>query len=289
METILKSTKTDLLNLLPHQLVKNEDNPRSEGSYIDPILVHSIERDGIINPVVVKKLKEKTEDGLDKYLLVDGNRRFANAEQASNFGQFTIPARPIKISDKDILDTAVSLGITGRNLTTIELGEAFIIMSESQTQKEIADKYGFQQSYVSQLINAATKLPSSIKEKIETNEISLQGGLELFEKFNGNEQKMLKTISDALEKAQNTNRKKNAKVSNKELKEAANQNTEAPSNQQPQAPAKPKTPLQKLLVELEKPEYQEFLNQNMKVLRTLVGYEKGEVNMQTASSMFMKD
>src|SRR5438105_4222746 len=83
-------------------------------------LANSIERDGIIQPLVVRK------NGPDEYQIIAGERRWRSAQLA---GLTEVPVIVREASDEKVLELAIIENIQREDLNPIELALAFMRMA----------------------------------------------------------------------------------------------------------------------------------------------------------------
>ncbi len=132
-------------------------------------LVNSIRQNGILQPIIVSKLKEP-KDGVE-YQIIAGERRY----RASKIAQLKeIPAivRELKGGGEG-LELAILENIQREDLNAIELALAYqqLINEFRMTQNEIADKIGKSRQVVGNTMRLLT-LPEPIQEDIRTGAIS---------------------------------------------------------------------------------------------------------------------
>lgn len=102
-------------------------------------LAASIERHGVLQPVVVRRAGERFE-------LVVGERRWRAAQAA---GRETIPAVVADLADGDRLEVALVENVQREDLNPIELALAFRALAEAgATQEQIGSRVGLDRSSV---------------------------------------------------------------------------------------------------------------------------------------------
>ncbi len=126
-------------------------------------LVESIKEKGIIEPVIVRPIKEG-------YEIIAGHRRFLAAKE---IGLMEIPCIVKEVSDTEAAEISIIENIQRENLNPIEEAIAIkrLIDEFNLTHEEVAKKIGKSRVYVTNLLRLL-KLPSEIKEKIEKGELS---------------------------------------------------------------------------------------------------------------------
>ncbi|MEO0255220.1 MAG: ParB/RepB/Spo0J family partition protein [candidate division WOR-3 bacterium] len=126
-------------------------------------LAESIKEKGIIEPVIVRPIKEG-------YEIIAGHRRFLAAKE---IGLMEIPCIVKEVSDTEAAEISIIENIQRENLNPIEEAIAIkrLIDEFNLTHEEVAKKIGKSRVYVTNLLRLL-KLPSEIKEKIEKGELS---------------------------------------------------------------------------------------------------------------------
>lgn len=125
-------------------------------------LSESIKKNGIIQPILVRKKDEN-------YEIIAGERRYRAAKLA---GLKTVPAILKDTDDKLSLELAIIENIQRENLNPLEEGLAYetLIQKYSYTQEELAKNLGKKRSTISNTLRLL-KLPEEIKEMIVEGEI----------------------------------------------------------------------------------------------------------------------
>ncbi|OGM91331.1 hypothetical protein A2755_02225 [Candidatus Wolfebacteria bacterium RIFCSPHIGHO2_01_FULL_48_22] len=155
-----------------HRITLNPYQPRKE---FDPQaldeLAASIREFGIIQPLVVLKLDEETDNGVQsKYQLIAGHRRLMAAQKA---GLRTVPV-VVKNALKrtEALELAIVENIQREDLNIIETARAYSRLSDEfgLTQREIAARLGKSREAVANALRLLS-LPSDIQESLSHGEI----------------------------------------------------------------------------------------------------------------------
>ncbi len=123
----------------------------------------SIKEYGILNPILVRKKDEK-------YEIIAGERRYRAAKIA---GLSEIPVIIKDIPDEKIAEISLIENIQRENINVLEEAESYkeIIKQLNITEKELSEKIGKSQSYISNKIRLLT-LPNEIQEALKSNKIS---------------------------------------------------------------------------------------------------------------------
>jgi len=142
-------------SLQPRKEIKDEE---LEG------LVASIKQNGILQPVLLRKVDE------DKYELVYGHRRFEAAKRA-NLKE--IPAVFRRLSDREVLEIAIIENIQREDLNPIEEANAYYNLNVefNLTQEEIAERVGKARATVANKMRLLS-LPEEAKQALLDNKIT---------------------------------------------------------------------------------------------------------------------
>ncbi len=143
-------------------------NPRQPRRYFNEEriaeLAESIQHQGILQPLVVRKL----DDG---YELIVGERRFRAAQRA---GLERVPVIVKDVSDAESLEMALVENIQREELTPIEEALAYRQLMEEfhLTQEEVANRVGKSRPVVTNLLRVLN-LPEDIKDEVDRGHISV--------------------------------------------------------------------------------------------------------------------
>ena len=144
----------------PHQPRKDFNDSKMEE------LVLSIKEKGILQPIAVREL----ENG--NYEIIAGERRY---RASKSIGLESIPAYILSVEDEsEIMEFALIENIQRDDLNPIEESEAYASLKSKYnlSQKEISKKVGKSRSLIANSLRLL-KLPSSIKEDIKNNKLSM--------------------------------------------------------------------------------------------------------------------
>lgn len=127
-------------------------------------LAQSIERDGIIQPIIVRRA------GRDEYQIIAGERRWRAAGIA---GLQNIPVIVRMADDQKVLELAIIENIQREDLNPIELATAFERMAAelSLSHEEIGQKTGKDRATVTNSIRLL-QLPEPIRELVSARKIT---------------------------------------------------------------------------------------------------------------------
>lgn len=128
-------------------------------------LAESITRQGIIQPVTVRKVDS------GKYQLISGERRFKAAKMA---GLQTIPAFIRIAEDNQMLEMALVENIQRENLNPIEIGISYqrLLDECNLTQEKLSERIGVKRATIANYIRLL-KLPAEIQVALRDEEISM--------------------------------------------------------------------------------------------------------------------
>ncbi len=128
-------------------------------------LKESIQKDGLLQPIVVRPKGEK-------YQLIIGERRLRAVKMA---GLTRIPAMILpEIEDRQLLEMALIENLQREDLNPIEVAEGLneLIAQFQLTQEQAAEKIGKQRATVANLLRLL-KLPEDIRDGVRTGQLSM--------------------------------------------------------------------------------------------------------------------
>ena len=147
------------------QLFPNPNQPRRE---FDPTamfeLTQSVERDGIIQPIIARKTAAA------EYQIIAGERRWRAAKAA---GLEEVPVIVRTVTDQKVIELAIIENIQREDLNPIELALAFQNMAEqlSLTHEQIGEKTGKDRATVANTIRLL-QLPKDIQDLVAAKKLS---------------------------------------------------------------------------------------------------------------------
>jgi ParB family chromosome partitioning protein len=129
-------------------------------------LASSIEKNGIIQPIVVRK--DSNNDG---YEIIAGERRW-RASKIANLD--SVPVIVKDLSDKECLELSIIENIQRQDINPIEEGEAYkkLIDEFSYTHEGLASTVGKSRSHITNMIRMLS-LPGSVKKMINEKKLSM--------------------------------------------------------------------------------------------------------------------
>ncbi len=154
-----------VLHLDPSNIEPNPMQPRivfNEEALQE--LAESIRRDGVQEPVIVRKKN-------NVYELVSGERRVRASKMA---GMKTVPAICYDVSDSDMLKLGLIENIQREDLNAIELAGAYKRLCEEfgWSQEELADQVGKKRATVANILRLL-KLPQEVQESVVDGSITM--------------------------------------------------------------------------------------------------------------------
>ena len=143
----------------PHQPRKTFESEALEN------LSQSIMEHGVLQPIVVMP------SGIDRYVIIAGERRFRAARMA---GLAEIPAIVKDVSTQQAKEIALIENLQRENLDPVEVAVGYksLMESFSLTQDEISKKLSIPRSSVANSLRILN-LPASVLELVKTGELSL--------------------------------------------------------------------------------------------------------------------
>jgi len=159
--------ETNINKLSISDLVRNKYQPRKtiDKENLDE-LTNSIKQRGIIQPIIVRKFKDKE----GKYEIIAGERRWLAAQNA---GLHEVPVVITEADDLKALEFAIVENVQRHDLNSIEEAQGYQrLMDEfSYDQEKVAKFIGKSRSHVSNCLRLLN-LPNEVIKLIETNKLS---------------------------------------------------------------------------------------------------------------------
>ena len=134
-------------------------------------LSSSIEAQGVLQPIVVRKRAVQDSQTGVRYEIIAGERRW-RAAQLANLE--TIPAVVKTISDSDAVAVALIENIQRENLNPLEEANAFnrLIIEYEMTHQEVANAVGRARASISNILRLLD-LPSGVQELLNNAKINM--------------------------------------------------------------------------------------------------------------------
>ena len=207
---VIEEERYKLMEISTSDIVANEGQPRKNFNEEDlKDLAASIEKYGIIQPLLLKK-KE------DKYEIIAGERRFRAAKLAS---LEKVPAIVKDITDHESSRIAIIENIQRKDLNPVEEAMSYRHLLDSQdlTQKELAEEIGKSRQYIGNTIRLLNLDPRVLK-LLEEEKISVSHGKKLLSIKDGDKQykEAMRIIKDSLPVNNNKKSVKKPRVQEKE-------------------------------------------------------------------------
>ncbi len=165
-----KSTKEGLSILPLTNLKPGKYQPRTtfSGKNLDE-LIASIKENGVLQPILVRPIKEKT--GPETYEIIAGERRWRASKQA---GRHTIPVVIRHLTNKQALESGLIENIQRDDLNVIEEGNGYQrLMDDFQyTQEAISKIIGKSRSHIANILRLLT-LNNHVKNFLIQGDISV--------------------------------------------------------------------------------------------------------------------
>ncbi len=146
-------------------IVRNKNQPRKKFDEKElKELADSIRENGIINPIVVRKLDNKFE-------IIAGERRF-RASQEAGFDKVPVIIKE-RVTEKDVKVMAIIENVQRADLNCIEEAMAYydLMKDFKLTQEEIAKKIGKERSTIANFLRILN-LPRDVQEFLVKDELS---------------------------------------------------------------------------------------------------------------------
>lgn len=180
LDAILQSPETDITSkdisgnyvvgaIANIHIDKIEANPFQPRDHFDDDLLKelasSIEKQGIIQPITVRKL------GYDKYQLISGERRLRAARAA---GLEEVPCYIRVANDEQMLEMALIENIHRKDLNAVEIAISYqrLIEECELTHEKLSDRISKSRSTITNYLRLL-KLPAEVQLAIRDNRISM--------------------------------------------------------------------------------------------------------------------
>jgi len=133
-------------------------------------LARSIRGNGIIQPIVVRRVDDGARDG-GSFEIVAGERRWRAAQRA---GLLKVPVVVRQIPEDRLLAVALIENIQRENLNPIEEAVAYRRLSDEfhLTQEQIADAVGKDRSSIANYVRLL-RLPQEVRASVSSNALSM--------------------------------------------------------------------------------------------------------------------
>lgn len=189
---VIDEDNSRLMEIDVNEIVPNEDQPRKNFNKDELYdLSQSIEKYGIIQPLLLKRKN-------DKYEIIAGERRFRAAKE---IGLSKVPAIVKDVSDDISSRIAIIENIQRKDLNPIEEAMSYKHLLDSQdlTQKELADELGKSRQYIGNTIRLL-KLDPRVLKLLEEEKLSTSHGKNLLSIKDGDKQykEAMKIIKNSL-------------------------------------------------------------------------------------------
>lgn len=159
-----------LANLNPLDVVPNAHQPRTEFREEElQELVASIREVGVLQPIVVRPLKE-TSPGGPQYELVMGERRLRATKE---LGLATIPALVKETADESMLRDALLENLHRAQLNPLEEASAYqqLLADFGITQEQLAERIGRSRPQITNTLRLL-RLPSPVQRRVASGVLS---------------------------------------------------------------------------------------------------------------------
>ena len=189
---VIDEDNSRLMEIDLNEIVPNEDQPRKNFNKDELYdLSQSIEKYGIIQPLLLKRKN-------DKYEIIAGERRFRAAKE---IGLSKVPAIIKDVSDDISSRIAIIENIQRKDLNPVEEAMSYKHLLDSQdlTQKELADELGKSRQYIGNTIRLL-KLDPRVLKLLEEEKLSPSHGKNLLSIKDGDKQykEAMKIIKNSL-------------------------------------------------------------------------------------------
>lgn len=216
--------RTDIYQIDPRNIVVMPDFNVRRDFDLDELKDQIIAK-GVLNPITVIPFKD--EDGVERYRLIDGERRYRATMAAISEG---VDIKRIKAmyarrnSNPEDLLVEQMMRNEGKKFTEYECGIMFKRFKDNYgyTQIEIAEKFKKSPAYISKCLSMMD-LPPEILQRIENNHISAKAARDIASSYESEEAKIKaveQTVQEAHSQGKKTATNKDANLALKVAKEA---------------------------------------------------------------------
>lgn len=202
MENLNATKRADIYQVDPRNVVVVENfNVRRDFDIEE--LKEQIKAKGVLNPITVIPFKD--ENGVEKYRLVDGERRLRATLAAIEEGAEISRIKAIYLNratkEEDLLIEQMMRN-EGKNFTEYECAIMFLRFKENfgYTQAEIASKFKKSTAFVSRCLSLMELAPE-IQDKLGNNEISVKAVRDIVANVGDDESKQVEAVNTAVESA----------------------------------------------------------------------------------------
>lgn len=215
--------RTDIFLIDPRNIVvMNDFNVRRDFDLDE--LKEQIKAKGVLNPITVIPFKE---DGVEKYKLVDGERRYRATMLAIQEGAdipFIKALKAPKDASQEDLYIEQMMRNEGKRFSEYESGIMFKRFKDEfgYSQVQIAEKFKKSPAFVSKCLSLMS-LPQEIRDRIENNLISSKAARDLAASYE-DENQQVKAVKEAVESAHVQGK---STVTNKEINAQQKEEKEA--------------------------------------------------------------
>jgi ParB family transcriptional regulator, chromosome partitioning protein len=136
-------------------------------------LARSIEANGVIQPIVVHRIKSETS-GRDRYQIIAGERRWRAAQRA-NLSKVPIVVKEVAVTDrKRLLEMALIENIQREDLNPMEAAAGYqrLVDEFHLKQEEIASQIGKDRATVANYLRLL-KLPEEVRGNVSSGALSM--------------------------------------------------------------------------------------------------------------------
>ncbi len=169
-KSLVETDQGGLHSIPIDQLIPNSKQPRKNFSVQEVReLAASIRRTGVLQPIIVRALKEKTQTGA-KYEIVAGERRWRASKEA---GLIAVPALVKDLDDRETLEIGIVENIQRQDLNPIEEALAYesLVRDFNCSQEELAKMVGKDRSTISNCMRLLA-LPEEVRGLLVQRKLS---------------------------------------------------------------------------------------------------------------------
>ena len=208
-ETFNAKKRGDIYHIDPKAIVVTQGfNARRDFDLED--LKTQILAEGVLNPITVIPFND--ENGIERYRLVDGERRYRALMELINEGHDDfVRVKAIFLPKNTKEETCYiqqMMRNEGKRFTAFEEAIFFQTFKEKfgYTQNEIAEKFGKKASYISKCLSLLDLAPE-IQDKLANGEISTDAVMSIVKSNKGDEKAQIEQVEKAVDEAKKQGKK----------------------------------------------------------------------------------
>ncbi|GHS92158.1 chromosome-partitioning protein ParB [Alphaproteobacteria bacterium] len=164
------------------QIKPNPDQPRKffDAERMEE-LKQSLAKEGVLQPLLVRRMQTGSGDGAIEYQIIAGERRWRAAE---SLGIEKIPAIILECDNQTALQLGLIENLQREELSPLEEAQAIhsLVTDFDRTQEDVAKMLSKSRSYIANALRIL-KLPEAVKDMLQKKEITVGHARAILEAF----------------------------------------------------------------------------------------------------------